>query len=357
MKLILDNLKQIEKIDSQNMLGSIEKLPKQIAQVKEDFKKVSLPKFKNIKNIVICGMGGSALGGHILKSLYFDELKIPVEIVSDYHMPSWVEKDTLCIISSYSGNTEEPLNAMKDGIRKKANIFGIASGGKLADIIKKGKINGYVFDPKHNVCGQPRMGLGYSIFSQLYFLKKIGILKLDDKKVEDIILTLKKNIKNFGISNYVGNPAKKIALSLHKHIPIIIASNFLAGSAHTCAKQLNETSKKMSAYFLMPEAAHNLIEVLPFFKNNSSLRFFLIKSNLYYPENVLKYAIMEEILNKNKMKFSSYECAGKDKLSQVFEILVLGSWTSFYLAMLKNINPSPVPVIDFFKSEMGGKHV
>ncbi|MFC1613225.1 SIS domain-containing protein [Patescibacteria group bacterium] len=353
MSQILNDLNKIKKIDSQNMRGSIEILPKQIAQVKEDFKKIDLPKFENIKNIVICGMGGSALGGHILKSLYFNELKIPVEIVNDYFAPCWVGKNTLCIISSYSGNTEEPLNAMKNAIRKKANVFGITSGGELAKMINDKKITGYVFEPKYNICGQPRMGLGYSIFSQLYFFKKIGILRLEDKKVEDIILELKKNIKRFGISNNANNIAKEIALSLHKHIPIFIASNFLSGSAHTFANQLNETSKNFSSYFLLPEAAHHLLDGLSFPKSNSNLKFFLIKSKLYYPENILKYDIMEKILNKSKIKFSSYECAGKDKLSQVFEVLALSSWTSFYLAILNKIDPSPVPVVVFFKREGG----
>lgn len=352
------------------MLGSIEMLPRQIAQVLSDFNKMKpacppaclrrqaqagagrLPKWENIEKIAVCGMGASALGAHIIKTAHFEELKIPLEIISNYTLPGWVDKNCLCVISSYSGNTEEPLACLEEAEKRTSMVFAIASGGKLGDMVKNKSVNGYIFNSQFNPCGEPRMGLGYSLFSQIMLFNELGLIKIPKTKVSEIAAILKKIITNFGITNLSHNRAKTIAKNLHGCIPIIIASDFLQGSAHAITNQINENAKSFAAYFAIPEINHHLMEGLGFPKGKNALKFVLIKSKFYHKKNRLRYEITEKVLEKNKIKYISYECAGQDKLSQILEILALGSFAGFYLSMLNRIDPSPIPNVDYFKSEM-----
>ncbi|MFH0854888.1 MAG: SIS domain-containing protein [bacterium] len=334
------------------MLGSIEMLPKQIEQVLSDFNKIKLPKWKNIERIIVCGMGGSALGADIIKSIYFEELKMPLEIINNYFIPGWVNKNTLCVIFSYSGNTEEPLSCLEEARHKTQMIFAIASGGQLGEAIKNKSVNGYVFNPEFNPCEEPRMGLGYSIFSQLMLFKELDIIKIPNSKINESSKILKKIITNFGIMNFNNNHAKIIAENLRGYIPIIIASDFLQGSAHTIANQINENAKSFAAYFAIPEINHHLMEGLRFPKGKNNLKFLFIKSTLYHQKNLLRYKITENVFRKNKIKYLIYDCAEKDALSQILEILALGSFAGFYMSMLNRIDPSPIPNVDYFKEEM-----
>jgi len=351
----LNNLNEIKKLDNSNMAESIKKIPLQAKSVMDDLNKIKIPANKKISNIVVCGMGGSSLGTHILKSLYADKIKFPIEIVNDYNIPEWVKKDTLCIISSYSGNTEEPLSCYHQAKKKNATLFILASGGKLKEIADKDKINNYIFNPKFNHCSAPRIGLGYSIFSQWLLFKKLNIIETTDKKMKNIISALEKYIKLFGVENIKNNPAKEIAEKLHNFIPIIFASNFLLGSAHTFANQINENAKSFSSYFPIPESNHHLLEGLLFPKGKDALKFLLIKSSLYHKRILPRYKITKQILKKNNIKFIEYGFSAKTKEEQIIELLALGSWASFYMALLNNINPTPIPNVDYFKSEMAKK--
>lgn len=122
MRNILNNIDEIKKLDSKSMLGSLELLSAQVEEVFGSAKNLKIPaNYKKVKNIVVLGMGGSTLGAHILKSVYFDKLKQPLEIVNGYHVPEYVNKDSLVVVSSYSGTTEEPVLAMKEAQKEKLN--------------------------------------------------------------------------------------------------------------------------------------------------------------------------------------------------------------------------------------------
>jgi len=179
MKNILDNPTKIKLLDKHDLKSSIDELSLQIKQTWEDVNKIKLdPKYKKIDKIIINGMGGSAIGGHIIKALYKDKLKVSLQIESNYTIPENVNKNTLVILSSYSGDTEEPLYGAKMALAKKAKILGITAGGKLEKLCQKHKIPYYLINPIHNPSGTPRMALGYSIIGQLGLLNKCGILKV-----------------------------------------------------------------------------------------------------------------------------------------------------------------------------------
>ena len=196
------NLKTIKKLDRQQMYESIGDLHLQCQQVLSESNLIKIPvSYKSIKNVVISGMGGSIIGGHIIKSIFNDQIKVPIELSSNYTIPSYVNRNTLCIISSYSGSTEETISAFKMAKKSDAKILIITSGGKLKRLAEKHNIPGYIFKPEHNRCGEPRIGLGYSIFGQLILLKKSGVIKVTNKDLSNTIDTIKDFNKKLNIKN------------------------------------------------------------------------------------------------------------------------------------------------------------
>ena len=356
MNNILNDVVAIKKLDSKNMLGSIELFPQQIEEVWSLGKLFKFPaSHKNITRVVVMGMGGSALGAHILKSVYFGELPVPIEIVNHYHVPGYVDKNTLVICSSYSGTTEEILSASKESAAKKAKVIVITSGDKLAEWAKNNKIPAFIFSTKNNPCGSPRMGLGYSVFGLLVILNKLGLTNVSDVEIKKIIVQVKNNIKQFG-ANAVDNAAKKIAQSVFDRSVWYIGSEHLAGSAHAAGNQMNENAKRFSGYFIAPELNHHLMEgmVHPD-ANQSDLIFVLLDSKLYDKRVQKRYAITRDILTKNKIQFVDYHLTGKTPIAQAAECLVLSSCVSFYSAMLQGIDPTAIPFVDYFKAQLANK--
>lgn len=351
----LDNIKFIKNLDSDKVLDSIEMVGEQINQAWQEFKQIKLPKdYLSINNVLINGMGGSALGSHVLRSLFFDQIKVPFGIINSYQLPASLNSKTLYVLSSYSGDTEEPLATVSEAKKRGAKLFGIASGGKLAQLIKQGKILGYVFQPTFNPSAQPRMGLGYSLAAQMALFKKLGLIKTTDQEIKNLLPLVSKLQSRFGVSSpFKNNPAKKMAVDLQGKMPIIIASGFLSGNAHVFTNQINENAKNFASYFLISEMNHHLLEGLSFPKaNKNDLSFVFFESDLYYQKNRLRHQITRKVLTKNGINNINYKLQSAAKLSQSIEMMIFGSYASFYLAILNKVNPSKIPWVDYFKSEL-----
>jgi len=354
--MILDDLSQIKSLDKSGMLQSIEFLDEQCAEAFNDLKGVNFPAdLSKMKNIVVAGMGGSALGAHIIDSLFFSELKVPLEIVNDYHLPAYVGKESLVILSSYSGSTEEVVSCLKETVEKKCEVIVLAGGKDLVEFKEKNKLSGYVFKPHFNPCGSPRMGLGYSLFGMMLIFGKLGLIKFEEAEIKKAIKTIEKYNEVFGVAAVSAtNPAKQLATKMIGKTPFYFSSGFLAGSIHTAANQLNENAKTFAAWFLLPETNHHLMEGLVFPKELSKqLAFVFFESDLNEDRVQKRFALTKEAAEQKGIETLSYTLQEKTKLGQVFEMLVLGSYVSFYLAMLYGIDPTPIPVVDWFKGRMG----
>jgi len=352
---VLDNLKKIKKLDKRNVLGSIESLALQCQQAWDEVKRIKLPKtYRNVNNVVVSGMGGSGLGGHVIQCLFFNELKVPVKVLNSYDISADVDDKTLFIASSYSGSTEETLRVFKQALARRAKVMIITSNGQLGKWAKKHKVPAYIFEPRYNPCGQARLGLGYSILGQVGLLKKARILNFADRDLEMITKVIIKGHREFGVKMKLNkNKAKKIALSLRNKVPLLVGSEFLAGNAHVGSNQLNENAKNFATYFFIPELNHHLMEGLTHPKAAKTiLKFWLIESDFYFPQNQARYQVVKKIIKKNGFGFVSYKAKAKTKLEQSFEVLLLGSYVSFYLAMLNNLDPSRIPWVDYFKKEL-----
>ncbi|MCH7492331.1 SIS domain-containing protein [Patescibacteria group bacterium] len=351
----LDNKKIIGRLDSQGMVHSIESLALQCQQAWDDVKNIKIPKnYRQVDNILINGMGGSALGGHVLESLFGKDITIPLKVTNSYTVPGFVNKKTLCLMSSYSGTTEEVLASLTEARNRQAKIIIICAGGRLAQIAKRYNIPAYVFDPRFNPSNQPRMGVGYSLVGIISLLRQAGLLKISDKEFEEAVTALVKLHRPFGTSaNVSSNPAKKTAMALSQRVPVIITAEHLSGNAHIMANQINENGKNFSTYFLISEMNHHLLEGLIFPRNNTrSLMFVFLESRKFRARNIRRFSITKKVLRSHQISYVSYLMKTGSPLAQVFESLLFGSYVSFYLSVLNNLDPSPIPVVDYFKKQL-----
>lgn len=353
--MILDNIPQIKNLDKGRMLASIEALAEQCRQAWRDLQGVSVPRaYSQVKNIMVAGMGGSAIGAHIIDALYSNELEMPLEIANDYHLPAYVNKDTLVVLSSYSGSTEETLSCLAEAKKKGAKILVMTAGKDLAKFKKDKKLPGYLFTPRFNPCNSPRMGLGYSLFGLLILFGKMGFIKFGEFEAQKAIKVVEKYNRALGVyKKMADNRAKQLAEKMRDKIPFYFSAPPLAGNIHTAANQLNENAKVFSSWACLPEINHHLMEGLLFpsaVKKNLVLVFF--ESFLDEPKIQKRFALTREVAEKRGVEAVSYMLQEKTRLGQSFELLVLGSYASFYLAMLYGIDPTPIPMVDWFKKNM-----
>ncbi|HUW21911.1 MAG TPA: bifunctional phosphoglucose/phosphomannose isomerase [Candidatus Bathyarchaeia archaeon] len=351
----LDDLAQIKEFDKASVLESIGLLPDQIEQAWSAVNQLSIPlRFHQAKNIVVAGMGGSALGAGIIDSLCLENLRLPLEVFNDYHLPAYAGQDSLVIISSYSGTTEETLSCALEAINRKCQIFVITTGGKLREMVRKNKLMAYFIEPKFNPAGQPRLGLGYSMAAQLTFLKKCGFIDLEETWLIEAITYLRNLKTQFAAETPIeGNAAKRLSLSLQDKIPVLISGQHLAGANHAIANMINENSKMMSIWFSLPEMNHHLLEGLsnPAL-NRKILKFLFIDSDLYEDKIQKRIKITKDVVKKNKLGYESFTVQGKTKLIQALEAVYFGGFLSFYLAFLNGVNPVLIPWVDYFKERL-----
>lgn len=339
----LNNLEEIKKLDPKNVYGSTEMLADQCEQIWTDASKLNFPdEFKNVQNIIVCGMGGSAYGGHVALSLFKDELNVPLVVNNDYNLPKFANEHSLVILTSYSGSTEETLSCAGQVSSLNAKMTRLTSGGKLVEALNGNPA--LIFDPKFNPSSQPRLGTGYIVLGTLTILSRIGLINIDDD--------VKKSIDNLrSAQTEIKKSAQKLAQKLYNKMPVIFSGDFLEGNAHIMRNQFNETSKTFSAFSVLPELNHHLMEGL---KNpkDKNLAILFLDSNLY-PEIIQKrIKLTKDVVSRNGVPYFEYEAMGETKLSQSLNVLLFGGYLTLYLALLYGLDPSLIPWVDFFKENL-----
>ena len=331
----------ISQIDKSNCYPSISNLGKQINQAWNETQALEFPsEFEQAKNIVLCGMGGSAYPAYIIKSLFANELKVPFELVNGYNLPPFVGENTLVLLSSYSGTTEEALSCAKEARERNAMVVAVTSGGGLKDL----NLSGYVFKPTFNPSGQPRLGTGYMLTGFMGILKKLGFLNISDEEVMGAIEFLESQLQQ------MEQLSKELAPELEEKIPVIVSGEHLSGNAHIIRNQFNETAKNFSAFAYLPELNHHLMEGLV--RGSKDLLFLFLKSNLYSEKIQKRLRLTIEVVEKNNVSTEVIGILGDTKLSQVFYALGFGGFLTFYLAILYGQDPSVIPWVDYFKKQL-----
>lgn len=351
----LDSLEEIKKLDRGMALESVEKFPDQCQQAFDEARVIKVPEdYKNAKNVVIVGMGGSAYAARIVKSLFLTKLTKPVELVTGYDLPSYVNNDTLVLLSSFSGTTEETLTSGEKAKAKGAKIAGITSGGKLAEFFKENNYPAYIFSPKHNPSKQPRLGQGYMVTGTLMLLRSLGVIEFTDSQMLSAIDYIKENGKRFiQTVKLNNNPAKKIAYDFIDRYPVLFSGDIFEGALHGVRNPFNETSKQFAAYFSIPELNHHLMEGFSYPKDNKNKLFTVIfESDLYAAKIKKRVDITKDVLKQNNLLFTSYKLQGESELAQMLELLQWGGFVTYYLGMLNGIDPGKVPWVDYFKAQL-----
>jgi len=351
----LDNLSAIMQLDQENMLSNIQDFPDQVERCWADWKKIALPtSFINAKTILILGMGGSAQGGGLAQGLAGKTTEIPIISLRDYDIPGWVDKNTLVIAVSYSGNTEETLEALSQAGKKTDKIITVSTGGKLYSLGSHYKALHYQI----HYGSQPRAALGYTFTSILAIFKKLNLLEITDEDIKEALLLLRALQKKLDVEIPSGrNTAKILAEEIDGRIPIIFASSRLKEVARRWKSQFNENSQVAAYFEVLPELNHNSLVGLDFpAEIRKKLFFFILESKYDHPRNRLRENITAQILQEKRIPYETImmQPAG-NPLSEMLQIIYLGDYVSYYLAILNNVAPNPVGIIEVLKGKLAEK--
>ena len=349
---MLDDLKLISEIDKSNMLDAVAQFPEQIKEAEEIVKNTDIGSIFKVDNIVISGMGASAISGDIVQSLFRDRIDIPIFVTRQYDLPKWVHKYTFLLSQSYSGNTEETLHTFKHGCQKRCTILGISSGGKLQEYCEKREIQ-HIKIPSDI---QPRAATAYILFSSLFALKKVGVIhegieaELDD--VISVTNDLRNNCKKETPEN--DNIAKQLARKLTDTVPQIYGWGIYSPIARRWGTQFNENGKIICRYDEVSECNHN--DIVGWSMNPEVSKKF---TTIIFRDEELETVYMKKRLDFMKGLYKDVSAGvievhikGKKRLAKMMYAMLLGDFISCYIAMLRKIDPSPVYAIAELKKEL-----
>jgi glucose/mannose-6-phosphate isomerase len=337
------NGKMNKSVDKSNTRQVMLDFYKQFRVGIEAAKKTVIPyKMTGISNIVVCGMGGSALPGDLLQATN-NELqitKLPIIVHRNYGLPKEASKGSLIVCVSYSGNTEETISALKDAQKRKLKTAVIASGGKLIRIAKENNYP-YVLVPGGI---QPRFAVGYQFSALTKLFSKFKLIRNIDKQ----ILGIEKNVKSLKMENL----GKKIAKELGNKIPVIYA-----GKWEILAKiwkiNFNENAKRPAFYNVLPELNHNEMIGLGESKATKNIFKLIILFEKNENKRVLKrIKVLSKIFKKKGIQIIFQEVSGKDFFAKLFSGVLIGVWASYYLALSQKIDPAPVNLVEEFKNKL-----
>ncbi len=305
----------------------------------------SKAKFKiadnNITNIVISGLGGSGIGGTIAQNYLSNIAKIPVLVNKTYALPAFVNNNTLMIACSYSGNTEETVDALNTAIKKKSQIACITSGGKIEQIANKKNLDCIIIPSGK----PPRACFGYSLVQILYILQQYKIInKSFEKDINASIELLNKEEKN------IKQKAQKIAKQLADKTPIIYADNNMEGVAIRWRQQFNENGKMLAWHHVVPEMNHN--ELVGWRDKDNSKAVIFLKTILDHPRSLFRMQLNKATIKKYTSNLLEIESKGDSFLECVIYLTHLGDWISWYLAQYRGFDAVEVNVINKLKSDL-----
>jgi glucose/mannose-6-phosphate isomerase len=293
-------------------------------------------------NVLICGLGGSGIGGTIISQLVADKCHVPIIVNKDYHIPAFVNEDTLVICCSYSGNTEETLSMYAAAVKKGATVSVITSGGKFAEIAEKEDLN--IIQIRGGF--PPRAAFGLS-FPQLFFtLTAYGMIdQTFIPEVEKAIQTLNQN------EGQIQKAAKTIAEQLHGKLPIIYSESSLEGVAVRFRQQINENSKMLCWHHAIPEMNHN--ELVGWRTENQNLAVVYLRSEHDYYRNAARIKQNKEVISKYTSTIIDMQAKGESAIERALFLIHLGDWVSEFIAQLKGIDSVEVDVITGLKNMLG----
>jgi len=294
-----------------------------------------------IKSVVVNGLGGSGIGGNLVAESVADEMKVPMSVNKDYLVPAFVNEHTLLIISSYSGNTEETVEAIETGLKRKAKIVCITSGGRIQAIANANNLDCILIPGGM----PPRACLAYSFVQQLFVLSFHGLIssafKLQIQKAIELINHEESDVKS---------RAEKLANDLREKLPIIYINGKMESVAVRFRQQLNENSKILCWHHTIPEMNHN--ELVGWRTKDDRLAVVLLRNENDFNRNQQRMEINKKIISEYTLNIHEIWSKGNSMIENALYLIHLTDWTSWYLAQIRKVDAVEVKVIDFLKSEL-----
>jgi glucose/mannose-6-phosphate isomerase len=350
-----NDIEKITQVDKSNMLDGLARFPEQIKEALAIAEGTERFGFLKIDNVIVAGMGASAISGDIMASLFRDKLDVPLIVNREYDLPKWVNKDTLVICISYSGNTDETLNSFKIAYQKKCKIICISTGGKLQELAEKRQVP-FVKIPAGI---QPRAATAYLLFPSIMFLKKIGLLKttIDADIQETIVVTQEFVDGNKKTVPEESNQAKQLAKKIFNTIPQIYGWGIYQPISKRWRHQFNENAKIIARTDIVPECNHN--DIVGWSANPEvSKQFSCVIFHDKDEETIditTRLQFMRDLFHNTAGNVIEVQPKGKSQLAKMMYLMCLGDFTSCYLAVQRGIDPSPVDIITELKKRLAEK--
>ena len=341
----------MHKLDDQNIYAALDPsrlgeriaaLPGQCGEAWQQISQAELPGFPQPQNqVVICGMGGSAIAGDLAADLAQAQGGLPITVVRDFRLPFKPDNRTLVIACSYSGETLETLSLFQEAVKARSAVVAITSGGTLAGLATE---SGAPVLPVATE-GEPRNAVGYNLMLLLGLLNRLGLVETRESDVQSAIEAARQHVARIEPDRPAeSNTAKQIALELHGKVPLIYGGGIFRGMARRWKTQFNENAKVWAFFEAIPELLHNSVEAYPdWAESGIPLTALVLQPNTAPEESSGHYEVLAELLRRHTVPHRVLMGGDGSQLVQLLNMLVLGDYVSYYLAMLKGVDPSETP--------------
>lgn len=297
-------------------------------------------------SIIISGMGGSAISGNLFRNFCREELKLPLSIIRSYSLPAYADENTLLIVSSYSGNTEETISALTEGLRKKCKIICVTTGGKIMEIAAKNSLPCIPLFPGF----QPRFSIGQSFFTLLKLFQLLNLVTDQSDIVEKLTIMWKENSGEYG--SYNEELLSQAITLLGRNILIFSACDTTDSVGMRFKGQLNENSKKMAFHNEYPELNHNEIISFENVDNPGAFVVVNILDNSYHDRIKKRFDITTSLIRGKGIEVVEVQSNQATFKERLLDLILKTDWLSYYAAILAKRDPSEIDYIHYLKNEL-----
>ena len=336
-------------LDSVGMFDLAAALPEQVAAAATLGADVEgLPSHEDIENVVVLGMGGSGIGGDIVAAVAGPFMSVPVTVVKGYEAPSFVGPGTLCFAVSYSGNTEETLEAAQAAVESGAQLVALSTGGALAELA--GSIGApHLLLPD---IPMPRAGVGAVSIPTLVVLEQVGLFPGGAQYISDAVDQLHRRRDKL-IQD--GNPAQHMAREIGRTIPIAYGGDALgATAAYRFKCQVNENAKAPAFSAEVPEMCHN--EICGWGQHGDVTRQTMtvvrFRHDFEHPQVTRRFDLTYDTLDEVVHTVLDVQAEGEGALAQLFDLIIQGDFVSLHMAVEAQVDPGPIPVLVALKEAL-----
>ena len=348
----LDRPETYAAVDTQDMMGQIAGLPKQIERAWDYARLLELPdKHADIFSFIVVGIGGAAMSGDFLRAIVAHTAQIPVVVVRGYELPAFVGPDSTVVGVSHSGNTEETITLFEEAIDRGAKPIIVTSGGHLAtlSVTHRAPLVNY------SVAGaKPRTAVGYMFMSLLGIARAVHLTRGMDEPVTEAVAVLQEARAAFGPDvRAADNPAKQMAREFAGKIPLIYAAGFLEPVTLWWKEQLGANAKTSAIIDSPPELNHTSVLGYAHPAGNAGrLAAVQLRSSYDHPRVALHWQVTTDLLEQSGIACGIVTVKGQTRLAQMLWCISLGDWVSYYLALLNGVDPTPEAALAYMKQTL-----